>query len=203
MANKTKKGEWINSRGTPIHPGKIKPDAKRKDRLVEQILSDASRLHEKMRQAKREYMEIVNEYIEFLQDENDVERSGKGNLILSNFSNTKQVEIKVNDIFVFDEKLQIAKQIIDNCIVRWSKNANSNLKALVDSAFKVDRKGNIDKHAIKSLTQLNITDAAWEKAMKLINDSLTVTGTKQYMTIKERDSIEGKWHTINLNFSTI
>jgi len=113
----------------------------------------------------------------------------------------------LNDIIQFNEKLQIAKTIIDECLHKWSEGAHKNIRVLVDQAFQVDKKGKLNTSAILKLRTLNIRDKDWKRAMDLIADSIQVVGTKQYLNIRVRDidfdGTPGKWHTVNLNFSSI
>ncbi|REM31517.1 DUF3164 family protein, partial [Mycobacterium tuberculosis] len=72
----------------------------------------------------------------------------------------------------FDERLQAAKALIDECIQSWSKSSNVNLKVLVNDAFQVDQQGKISTGRVLGLRRHDIDDEKWQLAMKAIGDSM-------------------------------
>lgn len=203
MAIKNKAGEWLDPRGRAI-PESYVPDLdKKKDRLIEQSIKEMKTLEKKMRETKVKIMARIEKYKEQVGAALEVENTGKGNLTLTGFSGDKQIEFAMNDILEFDEKLQFAKAMIDQCIKKWSEGSNQNLRVVIDQAFEIDKKGKVNSQAIFKLRQLKINDPDWKKAMELIADSLTVSGTRQYLIMRERKSAAEKFKTINLNFSSI
>ena len=193
----------VNHKGRPVPVEQIDDLTLEKHKIVESVLADAFKMNKRMMNAKKRYFKRIDQYLKKLEKKYKTERTGKGNLILTNYSGDRQVEIKINDDFVFDEKLLLAKSKIDSCIKKWSDGSNKNLIALVDNAFNVDKRGQINKHDIIALTKLKFDDAEWNEAVELIRDSMNIVGTKQYLRFRYRSGNEGKWETINLNFSTI
>jgi hypothetical protein len=101
---------------------------------------------------------------------------------------------------VFDERIHAAKALIDTCIREWSQGSSSNIKALIDGAFDVDKEGNINTSRIFSLMRLSIDDDNWRSAMTALKDSIQVTGSKQYIRVYERDDA-GDYIQIPLDIS--
>ncbi len=203
MALRNAKGEWLDPRGKAYPASMVHPLDKNRDQTVEAIVRNALALQERMKKEKERYHKRIAKHIAYMEKKLQGERTGKGNIKLTNFSGDKQVEIKINDVQEFDERLQIAKAIIDDCFKRWSKGANQNLIVAVNEAFDVDRSGNVNKNRILGLRRWKINDPEWKRAMDIISDSLNTTGTKQYLAIRVRDGAEGAWKTVNLNFSTL
>lgn len=203
MAVKNGEGFWMSPRGKAVDPEVISPLDKRRDRTVEQIVKAAARLENRMRVDKEKYLQKIDKYMSYIEKKFHAERTGKGNLVLTNYSGTVQVEVKISDVIVFDEKLQIAKTMIDACLKKWGADANKNYRAVVDQAFEVDKTGQVNKYNIIRLMRLNIKDEGWKNAMAVLQKSQNITATRQYLNIKKRADLNSKWESINLNFSSM
>jgi len=198
---KSGKKYWRNAEGELIPQSRIFSHEKKSDRLVEKIHNRVERLHEKIVSEKQKIADGINTYLDEISKENNAGEF-EGNTTLYNFDKTKQIEVKISKHFVADERLNIAKAKIDQCIQKWSSGANDNIIALVNKAFKVDRKGNVDVHQLKSLRELKIKDKEWKEAMTLIEDSIKVDVTKTYFNFRARNE-DGKLQSIPLNFSAL
>ena len=157
-----------------------------------------------MRTVKEKILNEVMQYITELQQVNGIKKQEtKGNYTLSDYANLNQVEVSINNVVEFDERLNLAKSLIDKCLIKWTKRGNQNVRAIVNDAFDVDKKGNVNKMRIFSLMSLKINDKDWKKAMELIRSSMQVTSTKQYLNIRTRENVIDKWNFVNLNFSSL
>lgn len=203
MARKDANGNWLNPKGNAYPVESINQVDIKRDEVVEKIVAQATDLQRKMLVSKATYQAQIERYMRWLSRRLKADETGKGNVTLTNYSGDQQVIVKVNDILVFDERLAIAKRKINKCIKKWSKGANRNLRIIVNNAFETDRAGNVNKNAILGLRKLKIGDKEWKSAMEIIADSLNITGTKSYLSIRTRRGSESKWQTVNLNFSTI
>jgi hypothetical protein len=203
MAKKVKRGKlvmWIDGAGIEVPEKYIRDNDKRRDTLVSGLVGKARQLNTVIRNAKRQMEE---EIAAFLQD--TAKREGEtwtGGTTLYNFSMDEAVAVKVAKKWTFDEKLQIAKQKIDKCIENWSGDSNAKLVALVNRAFKVDSKGEVDAQQIIGLRQFDFDDALWQEAMELIADSQKVQSTKTYFYFQEAGE-DGKLNTIVLDFAAL
>lgn len=192
---------WKNAEGELIPQSRIFSHEKKSDRLVEKIHNRVVKLHDRIASEKQIIADEINNYLEEIAKENGTDEF-EGNTTLYNFDKTKQIEVKISKHFVADERLNVAKAKIDQCIQKWSDGANDNMIALVNKAFKVDRKGNIDVKQLKSLRELNIKDKEWKEAMTLIEDSIKVDIAKTYFNFRKRED-NGKLESIPLNFSAL
>jgi len=145
----------------------------------------------------------INKYLLWLAKQNGVTDVQYENVQLSNYSNTVQVLIKNSSVIEFDETLQIAKAKIDECFDEWGKDANPNLRLIVNSYFRVGKKGFINKAAILGLFQFDIDHPKWAEAMELIRKSITPTEKKSYFQIRYRCDKDDEWMPLNLNFSSL
>lgn len=204
MAIQNGKGFWIDSSGDPVPEQYVDVDDRKKDRLVERLHKKAERLQRKIREFKAEAAERVDRYLRETANKYE-EEDWKGNATLTNFSNTRKIEVKVNHLITFNEKLQLAKQKLDKFFQDITADARDELKALVHDAFAVDQKGNLNKRQILRLRRYNIKHPQWKEAMELIDDAITIESTKQYINFhrKAGDDQHKSFENLSLNFSAL
>lgn len=203
MAIKQKRGKvtyWLDGEGLPVPVKYIDKADKERDELVEELVSRARRLSLLMRREKEILSEKLAKYLDKIAK--DKGEKWQGNAVLHNFSMDKCAKVKVHKHIVFDEKLQLAKQKIDRCIMSWSPGSNDKIVALVNRAFQVDKKGKVDRDQIISLRQMQFDDPLWVEAMDLIADSQKVQGTKTYFYFLEAGE-DGKLEPITMDFAAL
>jgi hypothetical protein len=127
----------------------------------------------------------------------------KGNISLLSYDGKYKILRAVSDSFDFDERLQVAKGLIDECLREWGGEARPEIRLLINDAFRVDKKGNVNTQQILSLRKFNIKDARWLQAMEAINDSLTVAGSRIYLRVYERISGTDQWKQISLDIAGV
>ena len=204
MANKDESGSWIDATGQPVPPKYIDPVDKKRDQLVEKEIRQALLLQERMAKFKKTVLADIGNHLDWLaQLHGEKALSPGGNYQLTGFSGNKRLQIKVNKVIEFDERLHLAKKKIDSCLERWSQGANDNFKVVVFDAFKVDRKGNVDTKRILGLRKLKIKDAEWVAAMELITEAVTITGNRSYLTFQVRPHKDAEWETLRLDLAGV
>jgi hypothetical protein len=127
----------------------------------------------------------------------------KGNLTLTSYDGTLQVKVQVSENIRFDERIQAAKALIDECIHDWTAGSSSEVKALVEHAFQSDKEGKISIGRILGLTRLKIDDETWLQAMEAIRDSIQVVDTATYMRLYERTGPNANWTPISLDITKL
>lgn len=204
MAQKDKDGSWIDPQGKAIPVKYIDPVEKRRDRMVEKLFKKALAVQKSLADLKALSLDEIHSYLQWLAGQYGEETLNPGgNYELKTFAADKQIRIKVNKVIEFDERLQLAKRKIDNCLERWSDGSNENLKLVVFEAFKVDRKGNVDTLRVLSLRKLKIKDTEWLAAMELITEAITVTGTRQYLSFHVKPDKDAEWQTIRFDLAGV
>jgi len=161
----------------------------------------ALKLHDHIEIQKQRIIDDVEKYLSKIAD--TYGQDWKGNAELTNFDGQYKIEVRYRERIQFDEKIQIAKQKIDECLKRWSENSNLNLQAVIKEAFQVDKKGEIAKSRILGLRKYNIKDAEWKMAMDLIDQAIQVTSSKQYIAFYFRPSPDKPYQQVSLNFSAM
>lgn len=191
---------WIDGQGRCVPLVHVSEAAQDRDFFVENMIARVQRLQDLIISHKTEIQKEVAEYLGAVADRYDEDWAG--NAKITNFSQDKRVELKQAQRLTFDETLSVAKSKVDKCIAKWAKGSSTEIIALVNQAFAVDQKGQVDVKAMLKLTELDIQDETWQEAMEIIKDSVTVESTKQYLNFHVKDGT-GKWKSIVLNFSAL
>jgi hypothetical protein len=126
----------------------------------------------------------------------------KGDVSLLTYDGRYKPRIVVNGAIQFNEKLQVAKTLVDNRIRRRADGSRSEIKLLVEDAFNVDKQGDINKNRRLGLRRLAIEDAEWREAMRAISDSVQVASTKTYPRFYKRQEDRG-YRQIPLDVASI
>ena len=196
-------GYWEDAKGALWPVATIKPIDRDRTRTVKALCEEAEKLNSQIVAFKLAAAQAIDEFIDRSAAEYNVElrgTKGKGNLTLTTFSGDYKVVRQISDTLVFDERLQVAKHLIDECIQRWNKGSNVNIKALVNGAFQVDKAGKINTGRVLHLRTIEITeDDDWKRAMEAISDSMRVASTKSYTRYYKRLEATGEYVSIPLD----
>lgn len=86
----------------------------------------------------------------------------------------------MQDRIAFDERIQTAKSLIDDCTADWTEDARPEIKAIISEAFSTDKEGNINTGRVLALRRLEIEDERWNNAMSLIGEAVRNWQQKLY-----------------------
>ena len=205
MAQKDNQGNWLDSKGRPVPEEYIRPEDKRRDKLVEGILKRVSKLSAKLESEKTEIVDAIEKYLKELAKDNKVRENWKGNILLYNFSQNLCIERRIDETISFDERLQMVKTTIDKWINNKLKDTDPTLSKVIAQAFSVDKQGRINTAMLLKLKRIDIQDAEWKKAMQLLDDSIFVKSSKMALRFRSKDTKvpEGGWVEVSLNFNDI
>jgi hypothetical protein len=171
-----------------------------KDAAVKKAMDCALKLQERILSDKQKMIQIIESYLNDAARRNGLE--WKGNALLISFDEKYRIEMRFREKIQFGIELQLAKQKIDECIKAWSADSSDNLKAIINEAFQVDKRGQLARYRIFALRRYKIKDPVWKEAMELIDKAILVTSTKQYISFAVRDEA-GNYNRIVLNFSAL
>ena len=177
----------LDENGNQIRIENIKPIDLERDALVKKLINTGKQVSDALRAYKSNAFADIAAMIELSAEQYGAKVGGKkGNVTLYTFDKRYKVQRAMTENIVFDERLQAAKSLIDECLHEWTANANPNLQTIVNRAFEVDKEGNISTGRVLSLRRLDITDARWTRAMQAISDSIQTIGSKAYVRLYER-----------------
>ncbi len=176
-----------NAQGHLVPENTIEPIDLLRDDTVRQIIAKAQVLQGQMKAYKADAMLDIKTFLDISANQYGIKMGGKkGNITLTSYDGETKVIVSVSDTLSFDERLQIAKQLVDKCILTWAKDANSNIQALVQHAFQTDKQGKISTARIFGLMRLKIDDEQWQTAMKALKDSIKIDSSCEYLRLYKK-----------------
>ena len=192
-------GYMRDGQGRLIPVDMVKPVDKARDDIVKEIVAKALVIASAIKKFKSEALGDIEAFVQLSAEQHGVTLGGKkGNVSLRSFDGEYKIQRAIDEYMSFDEQLQVAKALIDECIHEWSEGSRPEIKALINDAFQVDKEGRINTGRILSLRRLNITDNKWQKAMKVIGESLQVDGSKTYLRFYKKGK-NGKYEYVSLD----
>lgn len=196
-------GYRADSKGRLVPETSIKPIDIERDALVVRLSEDAKKKQQELRDFKALAFGDIAAFIDLSHEKYEVQIGGnKGNITLHSFNGQYKIVRQIQDSIRFDERLQAAKVLIDECIQSWSADSNAHIKVLINDAFQVDREGKISTGRVLGLRRHNIDDPKWIQAMEAISDSIKIVDSKSYVRFYERDK-DGKYQPISLDFANV
>lgn len=197
-------GYWKDARGSLVPVELIKPIDKQRDQLVREIVATSKQLSKLLTEFKSRTFGDIEAFVDLSLQEYDTRLGGKkGNVTLATFDGQYKVMRANADNINFDERIQAAKLLIDECAAEWSDGARPEIKVIIDHAFAVDKQGKISIGRVLNLRRLDITDPRWLKAMDSISDSLQVIGSTSYIRVYERIGDSDKYVQIPLDMAAV
>ncbi len=183
--------------------GSIKDVDIARDCLVREIAGRALALREAMKGFRDDVMGDIAAFVSLSAEQYGAKVGGdKGNLTLTSYDGAFKIQRQVSETLVFDERLQAAKSLIDECITEWTEGSRDEIRALINDAFQVDKEGRINTGRVLSLRRLKIDDDRWHSAMQAVSDSLQVAGSKAYIRVYARRP-DGKYEPIALDLAAL
>lgn len=156
--------------------------------LVGELAVRARELRASLARFRADVIADILAFAELSAEKYGVKRGGrKGNLTLTSYDGEWKIILAVQETLHFDERIQAAKTLIDQCLTDWSKDARPELRTLIADAFAVDKTGKINTGRVLSLRRLDFDDARWRGAMEAISDSLSVAVSRTYVRFYQRD----------------
>ena len=202
MTTAIPEGYMQDAKGALVPVSKIKPIDLERDDLVNSLINEAEELNSLIKKFKYNAFANIAAFIQLSAEQYQAKVGGKkGNVTLYSFDGQYKIQRAISDTITFDERLQAAKALIDDCIKDWSVGASDNIRVLVNDAFRVDKEGEINTGRVLGLRRLHITDEKWQKAMQAISDSVAVTSSKSYIRIYKRVGESDKYEPISLDIA--
>lgn len=192
-----------DARGALVPVASIKQIDLLRDDLVRDVFENVLPVRDELMRLKQLALNEIHDFVELSANEYGVQLGGKkGNVTLTSFDGEFRLMVAMSDTLVFDERLQAAKKLIDECLEEWTQNSDANLKTVVQAAFDVNKQGHINTARVLGLRRLNITHDKWTQAMTILSDSIQVLASKEYVRFYQRNT-DGKYELINLDLATV
>jgi hypothetical protein len=200
----TPDGYRKDAKGRLIPVESIKQIDLERDSLVMEIIAKALDVNKMLAQFKATVFADIQAFIELSGERYGAKVGGaKGNVSLTTFDGRYMIKRAVSDTLTFDEGLQAAKALIDECVHEWTEGARSEIRTLINDAFNVDKEGKISTGRILSLRRLEIKDEKWQQAMNALSESVRVQCSKSYIRVYERIGDTDQYQPIPLDMAGV
>lgn len=209
-------GYMMNSLGGLTPTNKVAEIDKLRDNVVRDIVMQARALQDQMIHFKTTIFEDIETFVKISAEQYGAQVGGvKGNITLTTFDGKYKVVVQNQERLSFDERLQIAKCMVDNCIKCWEEKIRAggmsseavdvfeNMMVIARGAFQVDKAGQFNRTNLINLTKYQIKDPEWLLAMKAIIDAQAIVGSKLYLRVSERIGGNQKWEHIALDMASL
>ncbi|TDK66009.1 DUF3164 family protein [Sapientia aquatica] len=203
-ALETQSGYRTDAQGRLVPESLIKPVDKIRDELVVDIVERAKELSIRLAKFKVSVLQDSRAFVQLSAEQYGVSLGGKkGNVTLYSFDSKYKIQLTVAENIQFDERLQAAKALIDECINEWARNSSDEIKVLVQDAFQTDKEGRISTGRVLGLRRLEIVDEKWLQAMRAIGESVQVIGSKEYIRFYERVEGADQYSPVSLDIAAL
>ncbi|EDR2284961.1 DUF3164 family protein [Salmonella enterica] len=197
-------GYWIDARGVMTPADMVKQPDKDRDALVGEIIERALPLHKSLSEFKLSVFADTQAFRELSGELYGAKVGGeKGNMTLYSWDGVYKVQVAIAERLAFDERLQAAKSLIDECLKEWTEDSRPEVISLIDEAFQVDKEGEVSTSRILRLRRLDIQDERWLNAMRAINDAILVVGSKKYVRLYRRVGDNNQYEPISLDLAAV
>lgn len=191
-----------DAKGALVPVESVKPADKLEDELVRKIIGFAVELSAMIARFRGHTMTDLGEFDALLAQDYGMRRGGaKGNRTYQSYDGCMKVQVQIADFIDFGPQLQIAKQIIDECLNEWAADSGPEIRAIVQRAFNTDKAGKINRAEIFMLLRLDIEDARWRRGMDAVRDAMRVTGSKEYVRFYMRTRPTDEWSAITIDLA--
>ncbi|MCQ4142815.1 DUF3164 family protein [Vogesella sp. AC12] len=197
-------GYWKDAKGCLVPDAMVKPIDKERDRLVHELVGKARGVSDVLAKFKGEAFGDIAAFLDLSAEQYGAQLGGKkGNLTLFSFDGKFKVQRAIQDRIAFDERLQSARVLIDECLVDWTEGARPEIQAIVNQAFATDKEGQINTGRVLALRRLEIADERWQRAMTAIGEAVQVVGSRSYIRVYERIGDTDQYQPIALDIAGV
>lgn len=191
-----------DAKGALVPLSLVKPADKLQDETVRKVMFYAQALSDQVGRFKQHTFADLNAFQALLEQEYGARAGGaKGNVTFMSFDGLMKVQVQIADRIDFGPELQVAKKLIDQCLVEWGAESRPELRALINRVFSVEREGQINRAELMSLLRMDIRDDRWLRGMDAIRDAIRVVGTKEYVRFYRRSRVTDGWTAVTVDLA--
>lgn len=192
-----------DAQGRLVPEAMIKPLDLARDQLVLDLVARARQVSDTLVAFRERAFDDIEALVELAHEQYGATLGGvKGNLTLQSFDGRYRVLRATQEAITFDERLQAAKSLIDECLRDWTEGARAEVITLINDAFRVDQSGKIRTGSVLALRRLKIDDERWKRAMDAIGEAVQVVGSKSYVRVYERVGDTDRYEQIPLDVAS-
>lgn len=191
-----------DAKGALVPHRLVKAEHQLEDETVRTIMGYAIALSDQIARFKQHTFNDIGAFDAVLAQEYGGTKGGaKGNKTLMSYDGLFKVTVQVADYIDFGPQLQVAKELVDECLNEWAADARPEIRAIVTRAFNTDKAGQINRSEIFMLLRLDIRDERWVRAMDAVRDAMRVVGSKTYVRCYQRPSNDAPWQAVTIDLA--
>ena len=165
------------------------------------------RIEARFRKARKVLEDVVRDSIADLDQIAKCKESlgEKGNFQARSFDALIQVSIRQQYNILLDERVVRARELmlgyVEGVLAKIGGNDAQALKLIVAEAFKATAQGFLSTGKIMSLLRMEIDNADWREAKKILQDSIKPQKGKRYLACEVRASTQDDFRQIRLDLA--
>lgn len=196
-------GYWQDARGALVPVSVLKGIDIDREELLGELIEQAIAASAVLREFKLRGFADIQAFIDLSSEKYGAKYGQKGNVTFHTFDGRFKIQRAMQDRIAFDERIQIAKSLIDECLVDWTTDARPEIKILVNEAFNTDKEGNINTGRVLALRRYDIDDPRWKQAMTAIGEAVKVVASRSYIRVYERVGDSDQYKPIPLDIAGV
>ena len=195
-------GYAVNAKRHMI-PGELVRDADRlEDDVVRRILAFGLDLADQIARFRAHTFDDLATFLDLLGETyGRGKTAGKGGYSCTSFDGRLKVQVQVQDRITFGPELQVARELVNECLADWAADSQPEARAIIQNAFSVDKQGSVNREAIFRMRRLQIDDERWKRAQQAVSDSIRIEGAKSHVRLYMRSTPESKWTQVPINIA--
>lgn len=175
-----------------------------RDEMVNELAEEALQISGLLGAFKLKAFSTIAAFIQIRGEQyGQVTRGTKGNVTFFSYDGRFKIVRQYQDSIRFDERLQIAKELLDQWAADVTDGSRDEVKVLINAYFQTDKEGKINAGLVLSLRRFKFTDSLWLRAMEAIADSVMVVGSRSYVRIYERVGDGDVYRPVSLDMATL
>lgn len=196
-------GYAVNAKRHMI-PGELVRDADRLENdVVRRILAFGLDLADQIARFRAHTFDDLATFLDLLGEQYGRSKTaGKGGYSCTSYDGRLKVQVQVQDRITFGPELQVARELVNECLADWAEEAQPEARAIIQDAFAVDRHGSVNREAVFRMRRLQIDDERWRRAQQAVSDSIRTEGAKSHVRLYMRPTPEAKWTLVPINIAS-
>ena len=192
---------WLHEKGSWVPVDAIHDKVKLEHELVAKVATAALQLSKSLARFKALTFAEGAALVELLGQQYGISLGGsKGNVSFHTYDRAYRIDIARTDRIAFGPEIHAARQLLELWVAEQQGAAE--LKALINSAFGLDRQNVVRASEILRLATLDMSGETWAQAVAAIKDSLRVAGRAEYMRVYRR-AAGGRYELIPLDLASV
>lgn len=161
-----------------------------RDKMVINFVNEALELHAKMASFKQRVITKLEEFRETAKEYGDVRSNSKGGFSLRRSDGEMVVVYERNVKSYYDERADMARDLIHDFLKDMVKSHDKNAYEFIQSLLVKNKQGDFHPSLIATLIKHEdrYSDDRWQKAIKLLKESLNQTDISMSVAFYVKDS---------------